>query len=137
MRAQCLWCNCFLCLSVGVEKSTIRVIALSIFRGVDMSYLLSVHTFFSGKPTISINCPSINKINEGDDFSCECGGEGGNPPANVIWYKDEEKIGEIGIEKQTLTLSKVNITANGAYKCVANSHSLKNQKSIKLIVYCK
>ena len=99
--------------------------------------MTTVHTSFSERPSVSINCSSLNTINEGDNFSCECKGEGGKPPANVTWYKDDIKIGQTGIVTQTLTLSKVDNRASGTYKCVANSYSLKTQKSIKLIVYCK
>ena len=85
-----------------------------------------------------MDCPSLNTVNEGDDFTCECRGEGGNPPANVTWYKDGKKIGKTGIRKQTLTLCKADNRASGAYTCVAQSHTtLKDKKSIKLIVYCK
>ena len=62
---------------------------------------------------------------------------GGNPPANVTWYKDGVQIGGIGKKERTLNLSNVDNTASGTYKCVAQSHVLKDQKTIKLIVYCK
>ena len=92
----------------------------------------------SDKPIVSTNCSSLNTVNEGDDFSCECRGEGGNPPANVTWYKDGRQIGRTGKKEQTLNLSKVDNTASGTYTCVAQSHTtLKDKKSIKLIVYCK
>ena len=91
----------------------------------------------SERPTVSINCLSVNTLNEGDDFLCECNGEGGNPPANVTWYKDGVQIGGTEKKEQTLNLSNVDNTASGTYKCVAQSHVLKDQKTIKLIVYCK
>ena len=66
-----------------------------------------------------------------------CRGEGGNPPANVTWYKDGVQFGETENEEKTLTLSNVNGTASGLYKCVARSHSLMDERSIKIVVYCK
>jgi hypothetical protein len=76
-------------------------------------------------------------VNEGDNFTCVCRGEGGNLPANVTWYKDDIQIGGTGKEEQTLTLSNVVRTASGTYKCVAKIHTLMNGKSIEIIVYCK
>jgi hypothetical protein len=76
-------------------------------------------------------------VNEGDNVTCVCRGKGGNPPANVTWYKDGVQIGGTGKEEQTLTLSNVFKTASGTYKCVAKSHTLTDEKSIEIIVYCK
>ena len=102
-----------------------------------LHYCMVLH-FISERPTVSTNCSSLNTVNEGDDFSCECRGEIGNYPANVTWCKDGEQIGRTEKEKQTLTLSKVDNTASGTYICVAQGHTMfKDQKSIKLIVYCK
>jgi hypothetical protein len=57
---------------------------------------------------VTINCSSAVIVNEGDDFTCVCRGEGGNPPANVTWYdKDGVQIGGTGKEEQTLTRSNV------------------------------
>ena len=91
----------------------------------------------SERPSVSINCSNLNTVNEGDDFSCGCKGEGGNPPANVTWYKDDRQIGGTGKKEQTLNLSNIDNTASGTYTCVTQSHALKDQKTIKLIVYCK
>ena len=76
-------------------------------------------------------------MNEGDDFSCECRGERGNPLANVTWYKDDEQIVGTGRVNRTFNLVKVDNTASGTYKCVAQSHTLLEEQSVKLIVYCK
>jgi hypothetical protein len=63
---------------------------------------------------------------------------GGNPPANVTWYKDGVQIIETKKENNTLTLSNVNGRASGTYTCVARSHTiLTDEKSIEIIVYCK
>ena len=63
----------------------------------------------------------------------------GNPPADVTWFKDGAKTGGTGKEEQTLTLTKVYKTASGTYECVhvAKSHTLTEEKSIEIIVYCK
>ena len=90
-----------------------------------------------GKPTVRVNCSSPIIVNEGDDVTCVCRGEGGNPPADVTWYKDSNKIGQIGKEEERLTFSSIDQTASGTYKCVAKSHSLTDEKSIEIIVYCK
>ena len=43
----------------------------------------------------------------------------------------------IGKEEQRLAFSNIDQTASGTYKCVAKSHSLTDEKSIEIIVYCK
>ncbi|CAB4020110.1 hemicentin-1 isoform X1 [Paramuricea clavata] len=87
------------------------------------------------KPTVTLSCSSPIKVDEGDNVTCVCRGEGGNPPANVIWYKDGVLIGRTGKEEQTLTLRNVNGTDTGTYKCVAQSHTLTDEEYIKIIVY--
>ena len=88
-------------------------------------------------PTVTVNCSSLITINEGDDVTCVCKGEHGNPPADVAWLKDGKQIGETGKNEQILTLSNVDKTASGRYKCVAQSHTLTDERSIEIIVYCK
>ncbi len=78
--------------------------------------------YISEKPTVTFSCSSPITVDEGDDFTCVCRGEGGNPPANVTWYKDNVQIGETGKENQTLTIVDVDKTDSGTYKCVAQSH---------------
>ena len=71
-------------------------------------------------------CCSPIIVNEGDNVSCTCQGQGGNPPADVTWYKDNHKIGETGKEEKTLTLTNVtNGKDHKGYKCVAESHHNK------------
>ncbi|CAB4036755.1 B-cell receptor CD22-like isoform X1, partial [Paramuricea clavata] len=91
-------------------------------------------------PNVTINCPSPAAVNEGNDFTCVCRGEGGNPPANVTWYKGTKKIGGTGKEEQTLSLKDVNrkTDISGTYKCVAQSHiNATDEMSIRVIVYRK
>ena len=76
-------------------------------------------------------------MGEGDNVTCVCRGEGGNPPANVTWFKDAAQIGETGKEEQKLTLSNLSRTENGTYKCVAQSHTnsmFVDEKSIEIEV---
>ena len=76
-------------------------------------------------------------MKQGDNFTCECKGTDGNPPADVTWYKDNTKI-VTGKEKAMLSLSDVNKIGDGTYRCEAKSHeNAKNEIEIKLIVTCK
>ncbi len=87
---------------------------------------------------MTLSCsPSPITVDEGGNFTCLCKGEGGNPPANVTWYKDNVHIGETGKKNQTLSLVDVNVTNSGTYKCEVRSHtndSFADEKSIKVIV---
>ncbi|CAB3986180.1 hemicentin-1-like, partial, partial [Paramuricea clavata] len=58
-------------------------------------------------------------------------GEGGNPSANVTWYKDNVQIGAAGNEEQTLTLNppeepyfkeNVDVGKTFAITCESNGH---------------
>jgi hypothetical protein len=106
-------------------------------------FVPSYYTLFyyiSEKPTVTLNCSSPVILNEGDDFTCECQGLGGNPPANVTWYKDGKKIDGTGTEKQILTLINVDETDSGTYKCVAESYPnvmFRDERSIRVDVKCK
>ena len=93
--------------------------------------------YISVSPTVTFNCSSPITVNEGNNVSCVCSGQGGNPPADITWYKDNRKIGGTGKEEKTLTLNNVDRTTSGTYKCVAQSYNLTDDKSIELIVYCK
>ena len=86
---------------------------------------------------MTLSCSSPVTLNEGDDVTCECRGEGGNPPADVTWYRDAKKIGETKKKNNTLSLSNVDKRASGTYKCEAKSFTLMVQKSTEIIVYCK
>ena len=89
---------------------------------------------------MTVNCSNPITVNEGDDVTCVCKGEGGNPPADVKWYsKDGTQIGGTTKEEKTLILSNVGKTDSGTYyTCVAQSHELaRNETSIEIIVNCK
>ena len=68
---------------------------------------------------------------------CACQGKGGNPPANVTWYKDGVQIAESEKEVKILNLHDVNKSDSGKYKCIARSYTLTDEKSIEVLVYCK
>ncbi len=80
------------------------------------------------KPNVTIICSSPFIVGEGDNVTCVCRGKGGNPPANVTWFKDGVQIGKTGKEEQKLTLSNVSRAENGTYKCVAQSHTNSMKK---------
>ena len=100
-------------------------------------HALTCFYYISEKPTVTFGCPSLNTVNEGGNFTCVCKGIGGNPSANVTWFKDDVQIDGPGKEKQTLTFSNIGRTASGEYKCVAQSHTLRDERPIEIIVYCK
>ena len=92
------------------------------------------------KPKV-IAFPNRIKVNEGDYVSCACQGQGGNPPADVTWYKDNRKIGKTGKEEKTLSLTNVtNEKDDGSYKCVAQSYPnemFQDEVKVEVIVNCR
>ena len=98
------------------------------------------HSFISVKPKVTTCCSPII-VNEGDNVSCACQGQGGNPPADVTWYKDNHKIGGTGKEEKTLTLTNViHEKDNGNYKCVAQSYPsemFRDAVIVEVLVNCK
>ena len=102
-----------------------------------LTFRTMLFCYISDAPTVTVNCSSPVTVNEGDNVTCVCREQGGNPPANVTWYKDDVRFGETGKDEETLHLSNVGKTASGTYKCVAQSHTLTDEISIEIIVYCK
>ena len=104
----------------------------------DVTYSSEVTVYIARKPTVTFSYASPVRVTEGDDVTCVCTGEGGVPaPANVTWYKDGVQIGETKKENNTLTVTDVNVTDSGTYKCVAQSYptnAYKDEKSIQIIV---
>ena len=86
-------------------------------------------------------CSSPILVNEGDNVSCTCQGHGGNPPADVTWYKDNHIIGETRKEEKALTLTNVTHEKDhGSYKCVAQSYPnemFQDEVIIDMSVNCK
>jgi hypothetical protein len=87
---------------------------------------------------VSVSCSSRITLDEGNFFACECKGEGGNPPADVTWYKDNVSIVS-GKEKAILRIPNVDPDHIGTYTCEAKTghEKAKNETSIVLIVNCK
>ena len=86
---------------------------------------------------MALSCKSPIRVDKGGNFSCECRGEGGNPPANVTWYKDGKQINKTSEEEQQLNLKNVGLLDNGTYKCVARSHENdlpRDEKSILVLL---
>ena len=101
--------------------------------------MVGIHYYILEKPTVTLNCPNTTTLNEGDDFSCICRGEDGSPPANVTWYKDDKKFGEIRKKEQSLTLRNVDDTDSGTYKCLAESYpheDYQDRRTLGIIVNC-
>ena len=86
---------------------------------------------------MTVNCSSLIALNVGDDVTCLCEGKGGKPPAEVTWYKDGVQIGNVEQEQNVLTLSNVDKTDSGTFKCIGKSHSLTDEKSIEVHFYGK
>mgnify|MGYP002803380142 CR=1 FL=1 len=95
---------------------------------------VNVQVFIAKKPTVNVNCTTHITLNKNDDVTCVCRGEGGNPPANVTWFKDGKQIAEMKKENQTLTLNIVDETTKGNYTCLAESHPNPGYKDNKTIV---
>ena len=102
--------------------------------------MIIIHQLYSVKSSVALGCASLIAVNEGDAVVCECKGQGGNPLADVTWFKDNKKIGRTGKEQQVLALSDVNRKDNGTYTCVAQNHvNATDEKSIevKIRLNCK
>ena len=98
---------------------------------------LQLFFYVSERPTATVNCSTPVKLNQESYLTCSCIGENGNPPASVTWYdKDGRKLVR-GYEEQVLTLKSVSGKDSGTYKCVAQSYTLSNNKTIELIVKLK
>ena len=109
------------------------IFSFSKFRTCENTKNVSSATWqfsISEKPTVTINCSNPIDVKEEKDLTCQCRGEGGNPRANVTWYKGGFQIGDAGDEEKFLTLRNVNERDSGTYTCVAQSYTLKVEKSI-------
>ena len=99
-----------------------------------------VVVYIAVKPNATAS-PNPIRVNESDNVLCACQGQGGNPPADVTWYKDNHKISETGKEEKTLTLTNViNDKDHKGYKCVAQSHSneaFRDEVTVEVIVNYK
>ncbi|XP_046858840.1 carcinoembryonic antigen-related cell adhesion molecule 5-like [Xenia sp. Carnegie-2017] len=95
-------------------------------------------TIITVKPTVVINCSTPLVVNEGDNVSCVCRGEGGIPPANVTWFdKHNNIIGDVGVVSKTLVITNVTLNDGGNYRCKAQSYNdprFRDEKSIEVTV---
>ncbi|XP_046858241.1 carcinoembryonic antigen-related cell adhesion molecule 5-like isoform X2 [Xenia sp. Carnegie-2017] len=102
------------------------------------SFISKVRVFVAIKPTVVINCPTPLVVSKGDNVSCICRGEGGNPPANVTWFdKDNTTVREFGVESATLVITGASPNDRGSYRCKAESFNdprFIDEKSIEIIV---
>ena len=82
---------------------------------------------------MTINCSTSVTLDEGQDLTCLCKGENGNPPAEVMWYnKNGDPIGQKEKENKALVLRNVTKTDSGTYTCKAQSYTLVDEKSIEV-----
>ena len=88
---------------------------------------------------MAINCSNPTTANQSEYFACECKGTGGNPPADVTWYKDNRNVSATGKEKAILRLTNISKNDSGTYICEAKSgiEEAKNKTEFGLIVNCK
>ncbi|XP_046858249.1 immunoglobulin superfamily member 10-like isoform X2 [Xenia sp. Carnegie-2017] len=95
-------------------------------------------TIIKVKPNVEINCSTPLVVDEGDNVSCVCRGEGGIPPANVTWFdKDNNIIGDVGVVSKTLVITNVTLNDGGTYRCKAQSYNdprFTDEKSIEVTV---
>ena len=86
-----------------------------------------------------INCPRRITLDEGENRICVCTEQGGNPRANLTWYKDDQQIDKATYGKNRLPLTSVTKQDIGTYKCVAQSYTLTDEESIEVnvILNCK
>ena len=119
-----------------ILRSNLNIAILNIMSG---KTYLSCLLYISEKPKVTTNCSSPIRLDIGADVSCTCRGKGGNPPANVTWYKEGKQIGGVGKEEQELILDPLHGADNGTYKCVVQSHTnatFKDEESIVVLVNC-
>lgn len=77
-------------------------------------------------------------MDEGNNFTCVCRGEGKIPAnINVTWYKENTQIEKVEKERQKLVLQNVTEADSGKYYCVAEGHNGRGDRSIEVTVYRK
>ena len=93
----------------------------------------------SAIPTVTVSSSTIT-VDEGENVTCSCTSDGGNPPANVVWTKNGKKFGETEQRENILFLRNVSTSDAGNYVCTAESYpdnKYRDAKSVQLILNCK
>ncbi|XP_046858257.1 pregnancy-specific beta-1-glycoprotein 6-like isoform X2 [Xenia sp. Carnegie-2017] len=107
-------------------------------RGSASSFISKVRVFVAIKPTVVINCSTPLVVSKGDNVSCVCRGEGGNPPAKVTWFDRNNGTGlEFGVKSATLVITGASPNDRGSYRCKAESFNdprFIDEKSIEIKV---
>ena len=94
------------------------------------------------KPEITGLPPSVARP-EGDNVTLSCNAEG-NPVPTISWIRSGSHIDTSGNssrirfseDKKQLTITNVNRTDSGEYRCVANNSLGKTSSSSKLDALC-
>ncbi|XP_046860779.1 carcinoembryonic antigen-related cell adhesion molecule 6-like isoform X2 [Xenia sp. Carnegie-2017] len=98
-----------------------------------------INVYIAVKPNVVHNCSNLLVVNEGDNVSCVCRGEGGNPPANVTWFDKNNNIlgDDVGVVSKTSVITNVTMNDGGNYRCKAQSYNdprFRDEKSIEILV---
>lgn len=127
-----VWC--------GVVRSGVWCIVKckNISTNINIVLLISrttfVTTLFTSGPPFVIDGPHNQTVNESDPLLLTCN-IGGNPPANVSWYHDNNK--ELTAES-VLFISHANRSHAGSYRCIASNGFGKPVTSqANVLVNCK
>ncbi|KAF3847459.1 hypothetical protein F7725_020487 [Dissostichus mawsoni] len=88
-------------------------------------------------PRLEISKPKIDPL-EGQYFKLECVSIGNPIPEPVLWSKDGGELPDIErmiVEGRELTITTLNKTDNGTYRCEASNHLGTSTAEYKLFVY--
>ena len=95
---------------------------------------------FPEQPTAVVpDCLTNIEKNEGEDLTCLCKGQGGNPPPNASWVKDGHVINGTGYLEKRLSIKNIRKKDAGLYTCrvVTVSCGLTDEETITLRVKCE
>jgi hypothetical protein len=83
---------------------------------------------------VTTNCSDPTTVNEGNNLACVSTSKDGNPRGNLTWYKDGAQIGNATYGENILILTNASKNDSGNYTCIAQSYTLKDEKSIEVKV---